>query len=110
MQYCNAPRILRKTDKQMQACMRMSDNNQISTTYNFCIKAKLVANICFALKDIYQSHVHAIANRFVYKGYQIAIMYKIFATSRSFYWKRHVCSMIHSRHLIPFIGNVTCAL
>ena len=88
----------------------MSDNKQISTTYNFCIKAKLVANICFALKDNYQSHVDAIANRFVYKGYQIAIMYKIFATCHSFYWKRHVYPMIHSRHLIPFIGNVTYAL
>ena len=88
--------------------VRISDNKQISTTYNFCIKAKLAANISFALKDNYPSHVHAIANRFVYKGYQIAIMYKIFVTPHSFYYKHHVCPMIHSRHLIPFITNVTC--
>ena len=124
----------------------MSDNKQISTTYNFCIKAKLVANISFALKDNHPSHVHAIPIRFVYKGYQIAIMYKIFATphsfyhkrhvypydtlatshsfyhkrhvypydtlatSHSFYYKRHLYPMIHSRHLIPFITNVTCTL
>ena len=94
----------------MYLAMRMSDNKQISTTYNFCIKAKLVANISFALKDNFPSHVHAIVNRFVYKGYQIAIMYKIVATSHSFYYKRHVCPMINSRHLIPLIANVSCTL
>ena len=37
-------------------------------------KTKLVANISFALKDNHPLNVHAIPIRFVYKGYQIAII------------------------------------